>query len=161
MYEKTKLFFKWFFGCCGVAIFCIIISVLAYLCGYYSSRSKTVYPPETNGIEYVIKQFEQRINQQADIIRSALAESDKLRADYKLTKQHLDQAAKRINQLTVSNDELARLNQAAGKEIRDARALLEAIGTHNITESTIIIELKNINTEIENGINNLPDCCNN
>ncbi|MDD5353121.1 MAG: hypothetical protein PHS93_08185 [Candidatus Omnitrophica bacterium] len=153
MFEKIKLFFKWFFIISGSVMWIIfIILIIAFISGAYPKKPAGVYPPTTPGIEYVIEQFRERINQQADIIRSALAESDKIRADYKLTKQHLENAAKRINQLTVSNEELTKLNQAAGAEIRKARAILEKIGTTNIDSATIIIQLKQINQSIAESI---------
>jgi len=149
MNENTKILW-WIIG--AVVFIGIISSIGSYISGYAAGKSKRVYPPTTPSIEYVIDQFRSRINQQSDIIQSALAESDKIRADYKLTKQHLEQASKRINQLMVSNDELTKLNQAAGAEIRQARAILEKIGTNNINTATIIIELRKINQSITDSI---------
>ena len=151
MDEKINLFWKSFFFIFGIVIFCIIISVISYLCGYYSKKSEGIYPPTAPGVEYAIEQFRGRIEQQAAIIQSAIAESDEIRADYNLTKQHLEQARERIAGLTS-------LNQQAAAEIQNANAILEKIRTTNSTTTTIIIRLREINKEIEQEIDNLPDC---
>ena len=114
MYEKIKLFFKWFFALAGfITAFLSIIFIIIFIINAYPKKPAGVYPPTTPGIEYVINGFRERINQQADIIQSALTESDKIRADYKLAKQHLDNAKKRIDNLTIQNQTLTSLNQAA------------------------------------------------
>jgi len=137
----------------GVIVFLgIFSSIGSYICGYYYG-SKTISIVEDSGIQSIIGSLRKRIEQQADIIQSALSESDKIRADYKLARERLDNAKKTIDSITIKNNELASLNQAATKEIREARKLLETIGTSNITSTAIIIELKRINKEIADSIN--------
>lgn len=148
MYEKIKLFFKWFFIISGIIIAELLILFLYAAYGKsLSDRSKTTYPPTTPGIEYLINQFRERIEQQTTIIQSTLDESDRIR-------KALIIAEKRIDNITLRNNILEKLNQ-------EAKTILEKIGTSNVNSTAIIIRLKEINKEIENGINNLPDCGNN